>query len=57
MILGLVVTGRASSRRSEPLVGPLLNHKPLPVVFIRLQIFQRFGALPAFSEAAWRTGD
>jgi hypothetical protein len=88
MILGLVLTGRASSRRSEPLVGPsdprrstapwtngfmkpcsqshpggetslgaLLNHKPLPVVFIRLQVSQRFGALPAFSEAAWRTGD
>ena len=70
------------SRRSEPLVGPLvfndeqcpgqkvfmkqcsqshppgdaglgpaLNDKPLPAFLIRRQVLQRFGALPAFSEA------
>ena len=31
-------------------LGPALNDKPLPA-FTRRQVLQRFGALPAFSEA------
>ena len=40
-----------SHPRGDAGLGPALNDKPLPAFLIRRQVLQRFGALPAFSEA------